>query len=279
MAENPSVAGTRDVAFRFAGQVAVVTGAAAGLGRVLAVELARAGADLLLTDINSDQLTETAVLVAQCGGAGRCETRAADIGSEADVAALFAHLDQTLGRIDILLNIAGINPLREVPERFPMDVWDTILRVNLTGTMLCAQAAAQRMLARGHGGSIVNVSSIAASSSLRRGNVGFAASKGALHQLTRDLAVAWAPHGIRVNTVQPAQIESAAWLTWAEDPGRAAWLRGIMAGIPAGRMPTSAEVAWPILFLASDAAAMITGTVLPVDGGNLALNAGAVEVP
>jgi len=192
---------------------------------------------------------------------------------------LFEHLDRTLGWIDILLNVADINPLREVPEHFPMDAWNAILRVNLTGTMLCSHAAARRMLARGRGGSIVNVSSIAATTSVRRGNVAFGASKSALHQLTRDLAVAWAPHGIRVNAVQPAQIDGPGWQAWREDPTRAAWLRGVMAGIPSGRMPTAEEVAWPILFLASDGTAMITGSILPVDGGNLALNAGAVVFP
>ena len=270
--------GTRNIAFRFDGQVVLVTGAAAGLGRVLAVALRESGAQLLLTDINAEQLAETVGLVAQHGGGGRCEAFTADISSEDEVTRLFDHLDGTFGRIDILLNIAGINPLREPPETFPLDTWNTILRVNLTGTLLCAQAAGRRMLSAGTGGSIVNVSSIAASTSLRRGNVAFGTSKAAVHQLTRELAVAWAPHGIRVNTVQPAQIDSPAWQTWRDDPTRAAWLRAIFAGIPAGRMATAEEVAWPILFLASDAAAMITGSILAVDGGNLALNPGAVEL-
>ncbi len=268
----------KTVEFHFDGKVALVTGAAAGLGRVLAQLLARSGADLLLTDVNTDQLAETAQLVAESDGSGRCEIYAADIGDENQVNELFAHLDHVYGSIHMLLNIAGINPLREVPERFPLDVWNDILRVNLTGTFLCSRAAAQRMATSG-GGSIVDVSSIGASTSLRRGNVAYGASKSALHQLIRDLAVDWAPHHIRVNGVQPAQIDGPAWQTWRDDPTRAAWLRGVFAGIPAGRMPTAEEVAWPILFLASDAAAMITGTIVPVDGGNLSLNAGAVELP
>ncbi len=269
------MSGTRNVQFRFDDQVALVTGAAAGLGRTLALALASAGARLMLTDINADGLAETARLLSLPGGA--CHTYVADVGSAEDVSQLFEHLDRCFGGLDILLNVAGINPIRESPERFPMDVWDAIVRVNLTGTMLCAQAAGKRMLQAGRGGAIVNISSIGATTSLRRGNVAFGTSKAALHQLTRELAVAWAPHGIRVNTVQPAQIDGPAWQTWQEDPVRSRWLAGVLAGIPAGRMPTQDEVAWPILFLASDAAVMITGSIVAVDGGNLALNAGAVD--
>lgn len=254
-----------------------MTGAAAGLGRVLALALARSGARLVLSDIDGDGLVETARQVGHTDASGRADVRVADVGSEHDVAALFDHVDRTCESVDMLFNVAGVNPLREAPERFPVEAWNSILRVNLTGTLLCAQAAARRMRSSGRGGSIVNVSSIAATTSLGRGNVAYAASKAAIHQLTRDLAVAWAPYGIRVNSVQPAQIDGPAWQAWREDPVRAVWLQGILAGIPAGRMPTAEEIVWPALFLASDAATMITGSALPVDGGNLALNAGAVQ--
>jgi NAD(P)-dependent dehydrogenase (short-subunit alcohol dehydrogenase family) len=267
-----------EVTFDFSGRVAVVTGAAGNVGFAVARALAGAGARVLLTDLDGARL-ETRLAALRAETRAECVAEAGDVGTSEGVQGIFARLDDAFGRVDMLMNVAGINPLREAPERFPLDVWDTLLRTNLTGYFLCAQAAGGRMIAAGHGGSIVSVSSIAGSTSLGRGNLAYGTSKGAVNQLTRELAIAWASHGIRVNAVQPAQIADAAWQTWFADPTRRASAERIMSGIPLGRMVEADEVAAAMLFLASDAAAMITGVLLPVDGGNLALNAGATATP
>jgi len=158
------------------------------------------------------------------------------------------------------------------PEEFPLDIWEEVLRTNLTGYFLFARAAGKRMIAQGDGGAIVNVSSIAGASSLGRGNLAYGASKSGVNQLTRELAVEWAHHGIRVNAIQPCQFLNAGWRRMVADPRRSALVQHVLAGIPIGRMGEPHEIVGPVLFLASDAASMVTGVLLPVDGGNLALN-------
>ena len=176
--------------FRLDGRVALVTGAGGAFGRAIALGFADAGASVFLTDFNSERLDETAQLVRATGA--QCETWVADSGSSADVDAAFAQLDQTFNKVDILVNNAGGNPMQGRPEVFPLDVWEGVLRTNLTGYFLYARAAGKRMIAQGHGGTVVNVSSIASASSLGRGNLAYGASKSGVNQLTRELAVEWA---------------------------------------------------------------------------------------
>jgi NAD(P)-dependent dehydrogenase (short-subunit alcohol dehydrogenase family) len=270
--------GTIAKLFRLDGRVALVTGAAGAFGRAIAVGFAEAGARVFLTDLNSDGLEESAELVRAAGGTAA--TYAGDTGSSADVDAVFAQLDQAFGRLDILVNNAGGNPMQGRPEVFPLDVWDRVLRTNLTGYFLNARAAGKRMIAQGHGGSIVNVSSIAGASSLGRGNLAYGASKSGVNQLTRELAVEWAHHGIRVNAIQPCQFLNAGWRAMVADPSKSSLVQRVLSGIPIGRMGEPREIVGPVLFLASDAASMVTGVLLPVDGGNLALNpTGSLPVP
>jgi len=136
------------------------------------------------------------------------------------------------------------------------------------------------MIARGQGGSIVNVSSIASASSLGRGNLAYGASKSGVNQLTRELAVEWAHHRIRVNAIQPCQFLNDSWRAMAADPSKSPLVQRVLSGIPMGRMGEPREIVGPVLFLVSDAASMVTGALLPVDGGNLALNpTGSVPIP
>jgi NAD(P)-dependent dehydrogenase (short-subunit alcohol dehydrogenase family) len=158
------------------------------------------------------------------------------------------------------------------PEAFPLEIWEDVLRTNLTGYFLFARAAGKRMIEQGGGGAIVNISSIAGASSLGRGNLAYGASKSGVNQLTRELAVEWAHHGIRVNAIQPSQFLNAGWRSMVADPARSALVQHVLAGIPMGRMGEPHEIVGPVLFLVSDAASMVTGVLLPVDGGNLALN-------
>ena len=214
-----------------------------------------------------------------CAPRGHRATWVGDTGSTADVDAVFDHLDADFGQIDVLVNNAGGNPMQGRPEAFPLEIWESVLRTNLTGYFLNARAAGKRMIAQGHGGSIVNVSSIAGASSLGRGNLAYGASKSGVNQLTRELAVEWAHHGIRVNAIQPCQFLNAGWRAWSPIPQVVAG-RARALGIPIGRMGEPHEIVGPVLFLVSDAASMVTGVLLPVDGGNLALNpTGSLPIP
>ena len=258
--------------FDLTDRVAVVTGAGGSLGRAIAVGLAEAGASLALLDVQPDALQATAEMVR---GADRpVVALPTDVASEAAVEAAFVAIDAAFGRIDILVNNAAAPVERVVPEAFPLDAWERSLAVNLTGYFLCARAAGARMVPAGRGGSIINMSSITGSSALGRGNFAYSVSKGGVNQLTRELAVEWARHGIRVNAIQPAQFHNAAWDAMLADPTKRELVDHVVAGIPLGRFGDPAEMVGPVVFLASDAAAMVTGVLLPVDGGNLALNAG-----
>jgi len=257
--------------FRLDDMVAVITGAGGAFGRATALGFARAGARVCLSDIDAAALEDTRALVAL---EGSCIAVVADAGDSASVAATFAASDAAWGRLDILVNNAGINPHQAASEDYPIDIWDQVLRTNLTGYLMHAKAAAKRMTSGGRGGSIVNVSSISGASALGRGNLAFGVSKAGVDQLTRELAVEWAPRGIRVNSIQPCQFLNAGLRGLVADPTRRATVDRMIGGIPIGRMGEADEIVGPILFLASPAASMVTGVNLPVDGGNLAFNAG-----
>ena len=200
---------TAPALFDLTDRVAVVTGAGGSLGRAIAIGLAEAGASLALLDVQPDALEATAAAVRERNRPAVAVPT--DVANEAAVEAAFAAVDAAYGRIDILVNNAAAPVERVVPEAFPLDAWERSLAVNLTGYFLCARAAGARMVAAGRGGSIVNMSSIAGSSALGRGNFAYSVSKGGVNQLTRELAVEWAQHGIRVNAIQPVQFHNAAW--------------------------------------------------------------------
>ena len=256
--------------FRLDGRVALITGAGGAFGRAIALGFAEAGARVFLTDLDSARLEQTAALVRAAGGT--CAIQTGDTGSGADVERVYAQLDHDFGNLDVLVNNAGHNPMQGRPEDFPLNIWEHVLRTNLTGYFLNARGAGKRMIAQGRGGSIVNVSSIASASSLGRGNLAYGTSKSGVNQLTRELAVEWAQHGIRVNAIQPCQFLNDSWRATVADPNRAPLVQRVLSGIPLGRMGEPHEIVGPVLFLVSDAASMVTGALLPVDGGNLALN-------
>lgn len=260
--------------FRLDGRVAVVTGAASGLGHSIAAGLAAFGASVVGGDINETGLEATIERIRNAGGTAigvPC-----DVSDEQSIEDMFARVDAEFGRVDILINDAFTPVTRVYPEAYQLADWERSLRVNLTGYFMCARAAGRRMIERGAGGSIVNISSIAGSTGMGRGNFVYSVSKHGVIGLTRELAIEWARHGIRVNAVQPCQFLTPGLKTWIDnEPDPAAVTRNLVRGIPLDRMgDPERDMVGPIVFLASDAAAMITGVVLPVDGGNLAFNAG-----
>ena len=259
--------------FDLSGRVALVTGAAEGLGKAIALGLARFGADIAVTDINQTGLT-LALEEARSQGV-RAEAFTCDNSQPEQIHTMFHWLDETFNRLDILVNNVGIIA-RQRPVDLSLEDWERVLRINLTGTFLCAQEAGKRMIARGQGGSIINISSIAGWSALGRGNLVYSVTKSAINQLTRELAVEWAQHNIRVNALLPAQIRTTYLQRMFDDPNfdGPGLKQRLLAGIPLDRLGEAEDLVGPVVFLASEASAFITGAMLPVDGGNLAFNAG-----
>lgn len=258
--------------FRLDGRVALVTGGGAGIGQAIAAGFAAFGADVAFCDLTAGSLGETQAAIEARGR--RALALTADTGDPDDIARMFAMVDETFGRLDILVNNVGATK-RHRPEAHPLDDWNRVLEIGVTGSMLCAQHAFRRMTAQGRGGSIINISSIAGASALGRGNLSHSVNKGALNMLTRELAVEWAKHRIRVNAILPCQVRTEGFQKWLDSPTfDPALMDRFLTGIPMNRLATPEEMVGPAVFLASDAAAMVTGVLLPVDGGNLALNAG-----
>ena len=247
-----------------AGRVAVVTGAAGGIGRATAVRLARQGArvfagDLELREENATAFAELGIVARRC-----------DVRDEPQIAQLIGEAVATGGRLDILVNNAGIGLVKPIPE-VSVAEWDAVLDTNLKAAFLAAKHAIGPLRAAG-GGSIVNVASNAGLLP-RAADPVYSTSKGALVALTRSLALSHAPDRIRVNAVCPGPVEETgmfeADLAAAPDP--AAKRRSLIAASPLAaaldRMISPVEVAEAILYLVSDAAQMVTGTMLAIDGG------------
>jgi NAD(P)-dependent dehydrogenase (short-subunit alcohol dehydrogenase family) len=266
-------------AIDFTSKVALVTGGGAngGIGHATALGLAKFGADLLVTDVDGQGAQTTAEEVRALGRRAIAVT--CDSSKELDILEAFAVLDREFGRIDILFNNAGV-PSHEHPENVTLDEWNRIMSLNITGYFIAAREAGKRMIDRGQGGCIINVSSIAGSLALGRGNFVYSVTKGAVNQFTRELAVEWAHHDIRVNAIQPAQVLTPALQGLIADPkfNSDKMVARFLSGIPMNRLGEPKDIAGAAVFLASDLARWVTGVLLPVDGGNLALNAGGSHI-
>jgi len=223
--------------FDLSGRVAAVTGAGAngGNGHAIALGLARYGADVLVSDVDDPGAEQTAREIREVGR--RAIACHCDVGVPDEIAAMFARLDREFGKIDILINNVAAGH-RSHPEDLPLEIWQRVVRVNLDGTFLCSMEAGRRMIQQGHGGSIVNISSIAGSSALGRGNFVYSVTKGGINQFTRELAVEWSPYHIRVNAIQPAQILTPALRRIFEDPQLNAerTRERMLTGIPLARL-------------------------------------------
>jgi len=250
---------------RLEGKVAWITGAANGIGRATALRFAQEGAGLVLGDLEESALDEVAGEIRQDGG--RAVIVAGDVTRREDVQRMSEAALSEFGRLDILINNAGINrdglavKVKDGQAQLMGDeMWDPVLAVNLKGAFLCAQAAAVPMIQRGEGGRVVNTSSIGALGNIGQAN--YAASKAGVIGLTKTLALEWARFGITVNCVAPG---ATATRMTAGIPEKL--MEGLLAKIPLRRLAQPEEIAEAHLFLASEAAAYITGQVLFVDGG------------
>ena len=254
--------------FDLTGKVALVSGAAQGLGRAMALALAEAGASTLLVDRNETGVRETAAVLGKSGR--RAIGSGCDVTDPTQIRELFRQLDREFGRIDFLGNVAG-DGLLGTPETISLEDVERCWRNLVLGRFCMCQEAGRRMLAAGRG-SIVNIGSLASLTAMGRGHVAYSMAMGAVAQMTRELSTEWSGRGVRVNAILPAQVVNPSLeQRMAETPA----LRDkFLSGIPAGRLGRPDDIKGLAVFLASDASSWITGALIPMDGGNLAMNAG-----
>jgi NAD(P)-dependent dehydrogenase (short-subunit alcohol dehydrogenase family) len=250
------------------GRVALVTGAASGMGRAMATGFAEAGADLLLVDINEEGVGRTAAQLEALGR--RAIPVVCDITDLAQLDTLFERLDREFGRIDVLGNVYGPGSMSQ-PEDTPISELEKVIHGLVIARFYACQQAGQRMLKVGRG-SIINIGSIGGVTSLGRGQATYGMGMAAVVQLTRELATHWSSRGVRCNAILPAQVmNDGLEERIKQNPGLAdVFLRGI----PAGRFGKPDDIKGLAIFLGSDASSWITGAIIPMDGGNLAKNSG-----
>lgn len=248
--------------FRLDGKVAVVTGAARGIGHAISDALGEAGATVVLTDMDEAAARAAA---AEFTVKGRtAEGLRLDVTKSSEVEKVAADILKRHGKVDVLVNNAGIAKSFIPAETMDDDTWLTVLDVNLNGVFWCCRAFGKSMLEK-KSGSIVNIGSMSADIvNYPQEQAQYNASKAAVHHLTRSLAAEWAERGVRVNAVAPTYIETELTKGVASDPEiRKHWI----GGTPMARMGQPSEIASAVLFLAGDAASLMTGSIVSVDGG------------
>lgn len=254
--------------FDLSGRVAVVSGAAQGMGQATAVAVAEAGADCVLVDRNLAGAEATAETIRVLGR--KVLVTDTNVSEPDAIAELFQQADVEFGRVDFLGNIAGDGHLAK-PEDLLIEDLHRVLQNLVVGRFAMCQEAGRRMLAQGCG-SIMNIGSLASTTALGRGHVAYSMAMGAVVQMTRELSTEWSHRGVRVNCVTPAQVTNPSLIARMEqDPTLE---RRFLKGIPAGRMGRPSDIKGLAVLLASDASEWITGAIIPMDGGNMAMNAG-----
>lgn len=255
--------------FDLTGRVALVTGAAGSLGSAIATVLADAGADLLLFDIDETGLERMATTLARDGQ--KVRTFAGNVGDIGHVDDVFGLLDREFGRIDVLVNVAGPARLGKPEDTDLADVEYTIHNI-ATARFYCCQQAGRRMLAAGKG-SIISICSVSGTTANGRSHMAYGMAMAAVAHMTRELSTEWSSRGVRVNAIVCGQISNPSLeARMADDPRLK---KNFLRGIPIGRLGVNEDIKGIALLLASDASSFMTGALVPVDGGNLARNAGA----
>ena len=248
---------------RLAGKVALITGAGRGIGHGIALGYAREGADLVLVSRTEAEITAVAKEVEALGR--EALPAVADVRDAAAVRSVVEQALLTFGRIDVLVNAAGI-PMVAPSAELPLEDWQRTIDINLTGTFLCCQAVGRTMIAQGHG-AIINIGSLQSFQGFPQ-RVAYAASKGGIMQLTKALAVEWAPLGVRVNAIAPGWIRTPLQDRLVAE-GKLD-RTPIIERTPARRVGEVTDIVGPAIFLASDESAFVIGETLVVDGGWLA---------
>jgi 3-oxoacyl-[acyl-carrier protein] reductase len=251
--------------FSLDGKTAVITGGGTGIGRSIAIEFARAGADVGLCSRKMEHLEPVAEEVRKLGR--RAFAMVADVRVEDQVKAVVERAAQDFGRLDVMVNNAGAS-FRSKPEDISVNGWNAVVQINLNGVFLGCKWAKRQMDAQGTGGVIVNVASIAGVyGSTMMSHYG--AAKAAVINLTRALGVAWGRQGVRVNCIAPGPVETEGYLDVLHrtDPDAEKTYRAVASRVAMGRWGRVEEIAWPCIFLASEASSFMTGETIVVDGG------------
>jgi NAD(P)-dependent dehydrogenase (short-subunit alcohol dehydrogenase family) len=249
--------------FSVAGKTAIVTGASSGLGAAFAQILASRGANVVLAARRTERLQELAGQIARDGGTALPIT--CDIADGAQVKDMVTEAWDRFGRVDILVANAGSAvDYGLAPERLPEALFNQVVQVNLTGVWLCYREVGARMLRDGKGGSLIGIASAYGLSGQQQGGAAYHATKAAVINMTRTLALSWADRGVRVNVIAPGWFPSEMSAPFLETP---ASLRDIQNRIPMGRVGNPEELAGALLLLASDASSYLTGETFSVDGG------------
>jgi len=249
---------------RLQNKVAVITGSATGIGLATAQVMAREGAAVVIDYIagEQDEADKRVRQIEQSGG--KAIAVQADVSKQEDVQNLVDRAVQTFGRLDIMVNNAGVEQEKPFLE-MPLEVWNWVIAVDLTGPWLGSQIAARQMVKQGDGGRIINISSVHEDMPMPT-NAPYCAAKGGLRMLMRTIAVELAPHKITVNNIGPGAIDTPLDKPTKEDPAK---MKKLLAEIPLDRMGQPEEVAELAIYLASDAAAYVTGSTYFIDGGML----------
>ena len=250
--------------FSLAGRVAFVPGGGGAIGTAIATALAGAGARVAIANHTLDKAEAAAEAVRSTGG--DAIGLQADATAETDCERAVAATIERYGRLDIVVNCVGggAGKVLFAAQEYPRDAWDWIMELNVRGVLVPTQAAVRAMVAAGHGGKVVNISSVRARFGIDAGYSAYVAAKGAVESLTRQWATEWARHGINVNAVAPTFVDTPQVAMLLDDP---AFRDSIVKRIPLGRVGGTDDVTGAVVFLCSDAAAFITGQVLGIDGG------------
>lgn len=250
--------------FELTNKIAIVTGASRGIGAAIALGLARSGADVVVISRNLPSLNKIAKRITEIGR--KSLVVKADIGISEDIDSAVEKVLMHFERIDILVNNAGISPVLKRAEEMTKAEWDEIIKVNLTGTFLCSQAFGKLMIKQKRG-KIINMASVGGTVGFPR-QAAYCATKGAIIQLTKVLALDWARYNIQVNAIGPSYIETDL----TEDMRKSKVIsEDLLRKTPMGRFGKPEEIVGTVIFLASDASSYITGQTIYVDGGWLAL--------
>jgi 3-oxoacyl-[acyl-carrier protein] reductase len=256
MARNP---------FSLEGKTAIVTGGGTGIGKSIAIEFARAGADVAICSRKLEHLEPVSKAIHDLGR--KTFAMAVDVRQEDQVKAMVERAAQEWGRLDIMVNNAGAS-FRSKPEDISVNGWNTVIQINLNGVFLGCKWAGRQMMQQASGGVIVNISSVAGVyGSTMMSHYG--AAKSAVITLTRELGVAWGRKGIRVNCIAPGPVETEGYLDVLKQagPDGKKTYDAVAARVGMGRWGKVEEIAYPCIFLASEASSWLTGETIVIDGG------------
>jgi NAD(P)-dependent dehydrogenase (short-subunit alcohol dehydrogenase family) len=250
--------------FRLNGRVAFVSGGGGSIGSALAVALGAAGAKVAVADIDQAHAEAAAARVRAAGA--DCLALSGDVTQEAEAQRIVDAVVAGFGAIDIVVNAVGGGAGKVLFEaqEYPRDAWDWIMELNLRSTLVATQAAVREMVKAGHGGRVINISSVRATLGINAGYSAYVAAKGAISSLTRQWATEWAKYGITVNGIAPTFVDTPQVAMLLGDPDFKA---GIVNRVPLRRVGETDDLVGAVIFFASNASSFVTGQILGIDGG------------